>query len=68
MVNRRTPVRLVAHQQVCRSAPAGGCGTSLPMRMTAYHGSGPWTYRMQGCGAIDPRPIAGSPLVVIPTA
>ena len=26
------------------------------------------TYRIQGCGAIDPRPKAGSPLIVIPTA
>ena len=25
------------------------------------------TYRIQGCGAIDPRPKAGSPLIVIPT-
>jgi len=31
-------------------------------------GSGPWTYRIQGCGAIEPRPKAGSPLIVIPTA
>src|SRR5215469_10984293 len=27
----------------------------------------PWTYRIQGCGAIQPRPKAGSPLIVIPT-
>src|SRR6516165_5669741 len=33
-----------------------------------HHGSGPRTYRIQGCGAIDPRPKAGSPLIVIPTA
>src|SRR6476660_4259707 len=33
-----------------------------------HHGSGPWTHRIQGCGAIDPRPKAGSPLIVIPTA
>src|SRR5437879_494590 len=33
-----------------------------------HHGSGPWTHRVQGCGAIDPRPKAGSPLIVIPTA
>src|SRR5713101_6811678 len=26
------------------------------------------TYRIQGCGAIDTRPKAGSPLIVIPTA
>src|SRR5437867_12979266 len=26
------------------------------------------TYRIQGCGAIDPRPKASSPLIVIPTA
>jgi hypothetical protein len=26
------------------------------------------TYRIQGCGAIEPRPKAGSPLIVIPTA
>src|ERR1700692_3096647 len=32
-----------------------------------HHGSGPWTHRIQGCGAIDPRPKAGSPLIVIPT-
>jgi hypothetical protein len=32
-----------------------------------HHGSGPATYRIQGCGAIDPRPKAGSPLIVIPT-
>jgi hypothetical protein len=24
--------------------------------------------RIQGCGAIEPRPKAGSPLIVIPTA
>src|SRR4029077_9564090 len=35
-----------------------------PMRML-HHGSGPWTYRIQGCGAIDPRSNAGSPLIVI---
>jgi len=29
---------------------------------------GPWTYRIQGCGAIGPRPKASSPLIVIPTA
>ncbi len=28
-------------------------------------GSGPWTHRIQGCGAIDPRSNAGSPLIVI---
>ena len=35
-----------------------------------HHGSGPPTYRIQGCGATDPpRPEkAGSPLIVIPTA
>src|SRR6201984_3831011 len=33
-----------------------------------HHGSGPWTHRIQGCGAIDPRPKAGSPLIVTPTA
>src|SRR4029077_17021954 len=33
-----------------------------------HHGSGPRTYRIQGCGAIDPRPKAGSPPIVIPTA
>jgi hypothetical protein len=33
-----------------------------------HHGSGPWTHRIQGCGAIDPRPKAGFPLIVIPTA
>jgi hypothetical protein len=22
---------------------------------TPSHGSGPWTHRIQGCGAIDPR-------------
>ena len=27
-----------------------------------------WTYRIQGCGAIEPRPKAGSPLIVISTA
>src|SRR6267378_7231974 len=42
-------------------------GASLPMRMT-HHGSGPWTHRIQGCGATDPRPKAGSPLIVIPIA
>jgi len=26
------------------------------------------TYRIQGCGAIQPRPKAGSPPIVIPTA
>ena len=26
------------------------------------------TYRIQGCGAIDPRPKASSPLIFIPTA
>jgi hypothetical protein len=37
------------------------------MRMTAsWFGS--WTYQIQGCGAIDPRPKAGSPLIVVPTA
>ena len=36
------------------------------MRMTASW-SGPWTHRIQGCGAIDTRPHAGSPLNVIPT-
>jgi len=30
-----------------------------------HHGSGPRTHRIQGCGAIDPRPQAGSPLIVI---
>ena len=24
-----------------------------------HHGSGPWTYRIQGCGAIEPRPESG---------
>src|SRR5258708_10825509 len=33
-----------------------------------HHGSGPWTHRIQGCGAIDTRPKAGSPLIFIPTA
>src|SRR6266852_5345107 len=33
-----------------------------------HHGSGPWTHRIQGCGAIDPRPKASSPLIAIPTA
>jgi len=42
-------------------------GASLPMRMTASW-FGPWTYRIQGCGAITPRLKAGSPLIVIPTA
>src|SRR6476620_1151416 len=37
------------------------------MRMTASW-SGPWTYRIQGCGATGPRPKAGSPLIVIATA
>ena len=41
-------------------------GASPPMRMTASW-SGPWTHRIQGCGAIDTRPHAGSPLNVIPT-
>ena len=36
------------------------------MRMTASW-FGPWTYRIQGCGAIQPRPKADSPLIVIPT-
>ena len=26
-----------------------------------HHGSGPWTHRIQGCGAIDPRSNASSP-------
>jgi hypothetical protein len=26
---------------------------------------GLWTRRIQGCGAIEPRPKAGSPLIVI---
>ena len=30
-----------------------------------HHGSGPRIHRIQGCGAIDPRPQAGSPLIVI---
>jgi hypothetical protein len=30
-----------------------------------HHGSGPWTHRIQGCGAIDPRSNASSPLIVI---
>src|SRR3984893_12923258 len=42
-------------------------GASLPMRMTASW-SGPWTHRIQGCGATEPRPKAGSPLIVIPIA
>jgi hypothetical protein len=42
-------------------------GASLPMRMTASW-FGPWTYRIQGCGAIKPRLKAGSALIVIPTA
>src|SRR6476660_9410566 len=42
-------------------------GASLPMRML-HHGSGPWTYRIQGCGATEPRRKAGSPLIVIATA
>ena len=42
-------------------------GASLPMRMTASW-FGPRTHRIQGCGATDPRPKAGSPLIVIPTA
>src|SRR5713226_6218428 len=33
-----------------------------------HHGSGPWTHRIQGCGAIDPHPKASSPLIVIPIA
>src|SRR5438876_7550621 len=33
-----------------------------------HHGSGPWTHRIQGCGATDPRPKAGSPPIVIPIA
>ena len=32
------------------------------MRMTAIVVPVPWTYRIQGCGAILPRPKAGSPL------
>jgi hypothetical protein len=40
-------------------------GASLPMRMTA---SWFWTHRIQGCGATEPRPKAGSPLIVIPIA
>ena len=30
--------------------------------------SGSCTHQIQGCGAIDPRPKAGSPLIVIPIA
>jgi hypothetical protein len=30
------------------------------MRMV-HHGQGPWTHRIQGCGAIDPRPQSGLP-------
>jgi hypothetical protein len=37
------------------------------MRMTASW-FGPWTYRIQGCGAIKPRLKAGSALIVIATA
>jgi hypothetical protein len=37
------------------------------MRMAASW-SGSCTHRIQGCGAIDPRPKAGSPLIVIPIA
>src|SRR6266851_8670908 len=33
-----------------------------------HHGSGSCTRRIQGCGAIDPRPKASSPLIAIPTA
>ena len=33
-----------------------------------HHGSGPRARRIQGCGAIDPRPKASSPLIAIPTA
>src|ERR1700751_3746519 len=33
-----------------------------------HHGSGPWTHRIQGFGATDLRPKAGSPLIVIPIA
>ena len=33
-----------------------------------HHGSGPRAHRIQGCGAIDPRPKASSPLIAIPTA
>src|SRR5260370_5429718 len=33
-----------------------------------HHGSGPWSDRIQGCGATEPRPKAGSPLIVIATA
>jgi hypothetical protein len=39
------------------AADAHSC---IMVRVTATH-------RIQGCGAIDPRPKAGSPLIVIPT-
>ena len=33
-----------------------------------HHGLGLWARRIQGCGAVRPRPKAGSPLIVVPTA
>src|SRR6476620_2426595 len=33
-----------------------------------HHGSGSRARRIQGCGAIDPRPKASSPLIAISTA
>jgi transposase len=27
-----------------------------PLSQWLHHGPGPWTHRIQGCGAIDPRP------------
>ena len=54
------------------SMPKGRMGPSLrSFAADAYDCimvRGPWTHRIQGCGATDPRPKAGSPLIVIPIA
>ena len=53
----------------CAEEKNGSAASELRCRCAwLHHGSGPWTHRIQGCGAIDTRPKAGSPLIVIPTA
>src|SRR6202030_594894 len=53
----------------CAEEKNGSAASELRCRCAwLHHGSGPRAHRIQGCGAIDPRPKASSPLIAIPTA
>src|SRR6266481_8900044 len=44
----------------CAEEKNGSAASELRCRCAwLHHGSGPWTHRIQGCGAIDTRPKAG---------